>query len=184
MAYFVYCHTNKANGKKYVGITSQRPLERWQNGKHYSRHKAFYSDILKYGWENFRHEVLYSGLSEEEAKKKESNLIIEWDLLNDELGYNKQKGGKIPKQSASTIEKLSELNKGDKNPFYNRKHTKKTKELMKENRPKKSVVCIETGVIYESTREAQRQTGADHGDIGKCCKGTKKTAGGFCWKYA
>jgi hypothetical protein len=55
---------------------------------------------------------------------------------------------------------------------------------MSQNRPKKNVLCIDTGIIYESTREAERKTGAYHGDISKCCKGVKNIAGGYRWKYA
>ncbi len=36
---------------------------------------------------------------------------------------------------------------------------------------------------YKSTREAQRKTGIDHGDIGKCCNGKQTTPGGFIWRY-
>ena len=36
---------------------------------------------------------------------------------------------------------------------------------------------------YESIREAERRTGIDHNNINNCCKGKRKTAGGFVWKY-
>ena len=181
-SYIVYCLKNKLNNKKYIGVTSQTPCARWQNGKHYSRHKKLYNDILKYGWDNFSHEVLYTDLTEDEAKEKEIELIEKWDLIN--KGYNTLRGGTIPKHNEATIKKLQELNKRENNPFYKRKHTETSKKLMSKNRPKKGVICVDTGVYYESTREAQRQTGTDHGDISKCCKGNKKTAGGFRWKYA
>lgn len=47
----------------------------------------------------------------------------------------------------------------------------------------KRVLCIETGVIYESTREAARQTGIAQSSISQCCNGKLKTAGGYHWKY-
>lgn len=49
----------------------------------------------------------------------------------------------------------------------------------------KSVQCIETGIIYTSTREAERQTGTDNSQISAVCNHKKnyKTAGGYHWKY-
>ena len=49
----------------------------------------------------------------------------------------------------------------------------------------KPVICIETKVIYKSTREAERQTGIDNSQISAVCNHKKnyKTAGGYHWKY-
>jgi hypothetical protein len=38
----------------------------------------------------------------------------------------------------------------------------------------KAVICLNTGVIYESTREAERETGINHGSISACCRGKQK----------
>ena len=61
----VYVHTNITNGKKYVGITSRSVERRWQNGNGYNKGTVFRNAIDKYGWDGFRHDVLYSGLSED-----------------------------------------------------------------------------------------------------------------------
>ena len=47
----------------------------------------------------------------------------------------------------------------------------------------RKVMCIETGVIYNSIIEVERQLGILHSDISKCCNGTRKTTGGFHWEY-
>ena len=80
MKYTVYCHTNKINNKKYIGITSQKVEERWRNGKGYSTQPKFYNAICKYGWDNFTHEILISGLDEQEAIELEINLIKSFNI--------------------------------------------------------------------------------------------------------
>lgn len=47
----------------------------------------------------------------------------------------------------------------------------------------KKVLCVETGVIYPSMMEAERQTGLCNSHISECCTGKQKTHGGFHWKY-
>ena len=46
------------------------------------------------------------------------------------------------------------------------------------------VMCIETGVIYESGHAATRQTGVEYKNISACVRGKRITAGGYHWKYA
>ncbi len=50
-------------------------------------------------------------------------------------------------------------------------------------KPNKPVRCVETGVVYPSTIEAQRVTGIDRTSIGRCCTGKQKTAGGLEWEW-
>lgn len=73
--FYVYKHTNKINGKVYIGITCQKPEDRWCNGAGYSNQLFFRRAIKKYGWDNFEHEILYEGLDNEDAVKIEAELI-------------------------------------------------------------------------------------------------------------
>ena len=90
----VYCHTNKLNGKKYVGITSKSLSHRFgANGAKYIQSRYFWNAIDKYGWDGFSHELLADGLSKEDACEMEKKLIAEYDLCNRSKGYNIKTGG-------------------------------------------------------------------------------------------
>ena len=54
------------------------------------------------------------------------------------------------------------------------------KEVSTVNR---EVVCVETGEVFSSIRQASRATGADPSAIAKCCNGKRKTANGYQWQY-
>lgn len=113
--YYVYKHTAPSN-KVYIGITSQDPMLRWNNGLGYRNQKKFYSAIQKYGWDNIKHEILYSGLSKEDACQKEIELIAKYDSINN--GYNVSVGGECGAsgvvRSEETKKKMSESKKGVK----------------------------------------------------------------------
>lgn len=113
--YCVYCHTNKINGKKYIGITSQKPECRWKNGEGYRNNVYFYRAIQKYGWHNFAHEILYTNLKKEEAENLEIKLIEEYKTRFNQKGYNIESGGNIKKDVPNeTRKKISEKLKGHK----------------------------------------------------------------------
>ena len=113
--YSVYCHTNKVDGKKYIGITSQKPESRWRNGNGYKNNKYFYRAIEKYGWHNFQHEILYTNLSKEEAESYEVELIQEYESFIPSKGYNIEMGGNSTEKFTAEIRtKLSKSLTGHK----------------------------------------------------------------------
>lgn len=129
--YYVYKHTNKVNGKIYIGITCQRPKKRWQNGKGYKENNHFWNSIKKYGWnKGFDHEILYSGLSQRQAEVMEVSLIAYYDSTNQNKGYNISPGGGL--QSEESRQKMSEAHKGENNHMYGKTHTEETKQKMSE----------------------------------------------------
>lgn len=127
--YYVYKHTNKINGKVYIGITKQIPEQRWgNNGINYKQSTRFYSAIEKYGWNNFSHEILYRCLSKEEACKIEIDLIREFKAQEREFGYNIQEGGVTPTMSEEVKQKISNSLKGNKNSMGIRCSGEKTED--------------------------------------------------------
>lgn len=90
--YKVYMHT-LPNGKKYIGITKQDVARRWQNGKGYKSNSRFYRAILKYGWDNIKHEVLFENLTQDEAYQLEREMIALNESNNPNYGYNQTEGG-------------------------------------------------------------------------------------------
>jgi hypothetical protein len=70
------------------------------------------------------------------------------------------------------------------NVYKGRKISEEHKEKLKEaSKNRRKVMCIETGIIYSSINEAARNTNVNSGTICKCCKGIKKSGGGYHWKY-
>jgi len=89
--WLVYVHISPSN-KVYVGITSKTAKQRWRNGKGYKRHQPlFYNAILKYGWDNFIHKVLFNNITEKDAKLIEIDLIYYYKKIG--KSYNITDGG-------------------------------------------------------------------------------------------
>ena len=162
MHYWVYVHTCKDNGKKYVGCTTQdSPERRWKEGRGYCRNKHFYSAILKHGWINFQHEV-FEVDSKEEMYRKEIELISFYHSNDPRYGYNNSSGGEKGAlgctRSEETRKKMSQAKKGQirseesrqriaesnrrkaKDPEFRRKisEAKKGKTLSEEHRKRLS----------------------------------------------
>ena len=92
--YTVYCHTNLTNGKLYFGVTKNSMEYRaGKDGKKYWQCTYFANAIEKYGWDNFKHEIVADGLTKEEASEYEKLLIGFFQTNDRSRGYNIQPGG-------------------------------------------------------------------------------------------
>lgn len=47
----------------------------------------------------------------------------------------------------------------------------------------KKVICLDTGIVYENSKDASTRTGANAGAITRNCKGYTKRAGGKSWQF-
>lgn len=134
--YYIYITTNLINGKKYIG-----------------KHKGFLNDdylgsgiilakaIEKYGKENFKKEILYISLSEEENCKMEQYFIKKFRAIEDENFYNIAPGGQggyttqgySLEQQQRISKKISEANSKENHPMYGKHHSEETKEKLRKS---------------------------------------------------
>lgn len=197
----VYVHINKLNGKRYVGITSQKVEYRWNYGRAYSGNSYFSSALKKYGWENFEHLVLFDRLTEAEAKEKERELIARWQTTDRAHGYNITSGG----ESGSGFVPPDELRRRWSEVRTGTRRSDETKARMSKSsafrRPEVIQKCAESKYkrvsaftqdgkyicTYDSILQAADRLGltdAQRKHITDCCRGSRKTAGGYQWNYA
>lgn len=232
--YYVYKHTSP-NNKVYIGITCKNPPEkRWVNGHGYKKgNPYFWNAIQKYGWDNFKHDILFANLSRKDACSKEQEMISLYDSTNPDKGYNMTKGGdgKLGYiMSDETKQKISESRigrftgednpnynnhklAGENNPFYGKRHTAETRELLSElatGRPspnkgktwpeefkqklrdankKRSKPVLQfdlNGILvkeYNSVSEASRLTGYNRSNISACCGGHMRIYQNCIWRF-
>ena len=180
----VYKHTSP-NGKVYIGITCGNPLNRWRGGIGYIKNTHFYRAIIKYGWDNFAHEILYDGLSRDDACAIERKLIATYKSNDKRYGYNITDGGDYFNHSLESREKMS-LNRMGKGTGAK---SEETKARMRENHgggAKPSAVrCIDTNNSFNSIKEAARWANATPRSISCCCRHIPhyNTAAGYHWEF-
>ena len=199
--YKVYVHINRANGKRYVGITSkQKPEHRWNSGRGYKENSHFYSAIEKYGWDQFEHIIIYDHLSEEEAKDAERRLIEMWETQNPAFGYNMTSGGDGTPDFHPTEETRAKLSNARKREnlseetlkrrsegLRGRKFSEEHKRKIGDGNSKPIVMFSKDGSrikTFRSAHDAEAETGISHSHISQCCHGQRKSTGGFLWSFA
>lgn len=81
--------------------------------------------------------------------------------------------------------KIANAMMGAKNHFYGKRHTESTKKMFAEIRYKKVEKLAIGGKIVLETFPSLRSAQASivRGNVGDCCRGLQKTAGGFVWRY-
>ena len=195
----VYEHISPS-GKSYIGITSQKPKNRWRvDGSGYKTCPLMWNAICKYGWDNFQHIIHATGLTELEALDMEIALIAERKSDLREYGYNYSSGGDCTtfgyKHSPEHIEKCRQAKLGWT-------HTPETRVRMSEVQrgikkspqhierirqahafESKRVVCIETGNEYDSIAQAAKAFGGSHGNMSRHLIGYGQSFKGHHFEY-
>lgn len=109
---------------------------------------------------------------------------------------NANRGRKLSdEQRKIAIKALSQTWKsGEEHPFYGKKHSEKTRqkisEILKgrflgsERYNAKSVLCVETGKIFDSVSTAGREMNIESKNINAVVVGKRNRAGGYHWRYA
>ena len=206
----VYCHTNKINGKRYIGITQNKPNRRWQNEYDYKdRNSHFYNAIKKYGWENFEHIILEENLTRKEASEKEKYYIRLYNTNNENYGYNITSGGdnnftrnklteeqrinisNKTKEAMNSVEIREYMLKVYNSEDWIRKNSEATRrqwvtsdlKLRVQTANGHKVRCVETGNIYLSILEASRQTGLSRYKITQSCQNKSYIVNNTHWEY-
>jgi hypothetical protein len=110
--YLVYMHTCVVNDKKYIGVTGQTLKRRiGRNWENYRGSPYFFSALQKYRSSNFKSEVLFEGLTKEEAAHKEKELIELYETLNPDKGFNLHRGGYRESELFSNDDRSDKISK-------------------------------------------------------------------------
>lgn len=201
--YVVYRHTCP-NGKVYIGITNN-VVRRWNCGHGYDG-QVFGRAVYKYGWNNIRHEILFDGLSREDAEKAEIEQIAIHKSFDARYGYNMDMGGRgslghkcTDEQRKCIGRRAAEMWKDEKMREHLTAHlrelaTRNIGKPLSKDRVAALIAKTSTPVdkydtsgnlicTYSSASDAARDCGAKSNSlICACCAGKKKTAYGFIWK--
>ena len=171
--YSVYLHKNKINNKVYVGQTSNKPQYRWNNGNGYKDSPLFYNAILKYGWENFEHYILYTNLTLDKANQLEQYLIYRLRSNQRNFGYNILNGGKNYSHTQQQKQKQSEIMKNKwKDNNYKQNYSNKIKEKWQNEEYRKKIIASHSGEkshFYGTNKKGENNPmfGRHHSQISK-----------------
>ncbi len=206
----IYKITNKINNKIYIGqsIDIER---RWKSELAGNCNDYLKRSIKKYGKDNFLFEVIET-CQEALLNEREMYYIELMESWKPQKGYNLTLGGnqtsikfvkkvicietgeifKSANEAAKIIGcsqgNLSTVCRGEKQTVFGLHYSYyeegKEYSIRKYISPcSKSVICIETGVVYNSIREAEKETNLKNSLIVRACKNPQRTVGGFHWSY-
>lgn len=194
--YCVYKHTSPT-GKVYIGVTSQTPERRWENGHGYTYNTHFWNAIVKYGWDNFLHEIVCEGLSSEQAFSLEQELIAAYKATDPRFGYNLTDGGfggaRGVRNSEETKRRKSESAKlawsrPRRGNLQKRSRVCGQRYQVKQGHKKMAVEQWTKDGVYVQTWvsmcEIERVLGIPTGKISECCRGKRPSYRGYIWKLS
>lgn len=112
----IYKATNLINNKIYIGQTGSK-LEERANG-HFREARSekargvttvhFHNAIMKYGFENFKWEIIDRADTDEDLNNKEIFWIAFYNSRDKSIGYNEAEGGKSGRRNQEVKDKISQ----------------------------------------------------------------------------
>lgn len=142
--------------------------------------KRMFSAILRFGWENVKHYVLFEGLTKIQAKIIEAALIRDWKTTMCGKGYNKTQP-KIDGLSSFEVPKFTKRQIVD---TWDECVEIRYKKLLERHGCKskrcRPVRLVETGEIFASVTAAARAMLVTPHSISIAAKNPKYTCG-TCW---
>ena len=193
--FIFYVHRNKINGKCYVGATTQKSIaRRWRHGKAYRFNKEFNDDIEKYGEDAFEHiELERKTCTFAEAKRTEEKYIKKYfprynkfvcgikNLPTEATKAAAKKGHSIPNYYRDRIDRCRKWQHTHPDEAYAIAVKRCLAGVEVNKRP---VICLETGIRYESMADAARAINTSKSRISAACSGKTQTCHGMHWIYA
>ena len=108
---------------------------------------------------------------------KQSNKTMDYTYLNDRIGYH---------HTEETKKKIGEANKCEKHYMYGKHLSESVKQKMSAAK-KKPVAQYDKNEnlikIWDCMKQASEELRINNSHISDCCRGKRKSAGGFIWKY-
>lgn len=126
------------------------------------------------------------------AKENMNNPITKQRMSLSLSGENNPFYGK--KHTAETRKKISKSREGkyfgENNHFYGKKHTEEAKRIMSQKKKERGGIPVvqftKDGLfirIWEHAAIAGKTLKINSSSIASCCKGRRKSIGGYTWKY-
>lgn len=174
--YYLYIH-KFPNNKVYIGITSQKPTKRWNNGNGYKNNQYMNNAVNKYGWNNIEHIILYKNLTKQEAETKEKELIKKYKSNIKKYGYNILEGGNV--SNGLTKEVLEKMSETTKKLWQNKKYKEhmklvhKGKKISNETKKKMSESNVKYWLGKHLSEETKQKISKKNKGKNAWNKGTK-----------
>lgn len=148
------------------------------------------------GKENNKIEIC---VSEENKKDVKEVATKEVELANDMIKTSieptdeltdtiKEDTNVVEVAEEKVVEEVAEVQENEKEEIedLNKEKDDVAKIIEEENNKSeedKKVICLDTGIVYENSKDAESKTVAKSNAITRCCNGNCKKAGKMRWQY-